>query len=41
MELKKELSLKQQYLNYAYKNDELGDPLINDYHAVAMGACNF
>lgn len=24
-----------------YKNDELGDPLINDYHAVAVGACTF
>ncbi|MCY6371788.1 phosphoribosylaminoimidazolesuccinocarboxamide synthase [Clostridium ganghwense] len=24
-----------------YKNDELGDPLINDYHAVAMGITSF
>ena len=24
-----------------YKNDELGDPLINDYHAVAIGATTF
>lgn len=23
-------------LEYSYKNDELGDPLINDYHALAM-----
>lgn len=25
----------------SYKNDELGDPLINDYHAVAIGATTF
>jgi len=24
-------------LEYSYKNDELGDPMINDYHALAMG----
>ena len=24
-----------------YKNDELGDPLINDYHAVALGLCTY
>ena len=24
-----------------YKNDALGDPLINDYHAVAVGAASF
>ena len=23
-------------LEYSYKNDDLGDPLINDYHALAM-----
>ncbi len=23
----------------SYKNDELGDPLINDYHALALGLC--
>ena len=23
----------------SYKNDELGDPLINDYHALAIGLC--
>ena len=26
-------------LEYSYKNDELGDPLINDYHALAMELC--
>lgn len=25
----------------SYKNDELGDPLINDYHAVAIGVTTF
>lgn len=24
-----------------YKNDEYGDPLINDHHAVALGACTY
>ena len=24
-----------------YKNDELGDPLINDHHAVALGAVTY
>lgn len=24
-------------LEFSYKNDDLGDPLINDYHALAMG----
>ena len=24
---------------YSYKNDDLGDPLINDYHALAMQLC--
>ena len=23
-------------IEFSYKNDELGDPLINDYHAVAL-----
>jgi phosphoribosylaminoimidazole-succinocarboxamide synthase len=25
----------------SYKDDELGDPLINDHHAVALGACTY
>ena len=24
-------------IEFSYKNDDLGDPLINDYHALAMG----
>lgn len=30
-------SLKTTILEYCYKDDELGDPLINDYHAIALG----
>ena len=29
--------LKETVLEYSYKNDELGDPMINDYHVYAMG----
>ena len=28
-------------LEYSYKNDDLGDPLINDHHAVALGAVTY
>ena len=28
---------KQPSLEYSYKNDDLGDPLINDYHILALG----
>lgn len=31
-------ALKCTVLEYSYKDDELGDPLINDYHAIAIGA---
>ena len=30
--------LKCPTLEFSYKNDELGDPLINDYYAIAIGA---
>ena len=33
--------LKHPILEFCYKNDELGDPLINSYHAVAIGAATF
>ena len=33
--------LKTTVFEISYKNDELGDPLINDYHAVALGATTF
>jgi phosphoribosylaminoimidazole-succinocarboxamide synthase len=29
--------LKTAVLEYSYKNDELGDPLVNDYHIYALG----
>ncbi len=29
--------LKQRTLEISYKKDELGDPLLNDYHAIALG----
>lgn len=34
-------ALRTTVFELSYKNDELGDPLINDYHAVAIGASNF
>lgn len=33
--------LKTTVFELSYKDDELGDPLINDYHAVAMGITTF
>lgn len=33
--------LKTTVLEISYKNDELGDPLMNDYHAVALGLTTF
>ena len=30
-------ALKSTVLEYCYKNDELGDPMVNDYHILAMG----
>jgi phosphoribosylaminoimidazole-succinocarboxamide synthase len=34
-------SLKTTVFELSYKDDALGDPLINDYHAVAIGASTF
>ena len=31
--------LKSTVLEYCYKNDGLGDPMINEYHAFALGIC--
>ncbi|MDR1949599.1 MAG: phosphoribosylaminoimidazolesuccinocarboxamide synthase [Spirochaetaceae bacterium] len=33
--------LKTTVFELSYKDDSLGDPLINDYHAVAIGAASF
>ena len=29
--------LKKNVLEYCYKNDDLGDPMVNEYHIAAMG----
>ncbi|MDR3160231.1 MAG: phosphoribosylaminoimidazolesuccinocarboxamide synthase [Spirochaetaceae bacterium] len=34
-------ALKTTVFELSYKDDALGDPLINDYHAVAIGASSF
>ncbi|MDP4108413.1 MAG: phosphoribosylaminoimidazolesuccinocarboxamide synthase [Bacillota bacterium] len=33
--------LKRTVLEYSYKNDELGDPMINEYHALAMELASY
>lgn len=33
--------LKTTVFEISYKNDDLGDPLMNDYHAVALGLTTF
>ncbi|OFI06280.1 phosphoribosylaminoimidazole-succinocarboxamide synthase [Clostridium acetireducens DSM 10703] len=33
--------LKTTVFEISYKNDDLGDPLMNDYHAVAIGVTTF
>jgi phosphoribosylaminoimidazole-succinocarboxamide synthase len=39
--LKEGMELKTTVFELSYKDDALGDPLINDYHAVAIGATTF
>jgi len=39
--LKEGTKLKTTVFELSYKDDALGDPLINDYHAVAIGASTF
>jgi phosphoribosylaminoimidazole-succinocarboxamide synthase len=39
--LKEGTELKTTVFELSYKDDALGDPLINDYHAVAIGAATF
>lgn len=34
--LEEGVKMKQTVLEYSYKNDELGDPMVNDYHIFAM-----
>lgn len=35
-DLKKESKLSKTVLEYCYKDDDLGDPMINDYHIFAL-----
>jgi phosphoribosylaminoimidazole-succinocarboxamide synthase len=35
--LKEGMKLKAPTIEFSYKDDSLGDPLINGYHAVAIG----
>ncbi|WP_297521235.1 phosphoribosylaminoimidazolesuccinocarboxamide synthase [uncultured Clostridium sp.] len=39
--LEEGFALKTTVLELSYKDDALGDPLINDYHAVGIGATTF
>jgi len=39
--LKEGMELKTTILELSYKDDSLGDPLINDYHAVGIGVTTF
>jgi phosphoribosylaminoimidazole-succinocarboxamide synthase len=39
--IKEGLKLKTTVLEISYKDDSLGDPLINDYHAVSIGITTF
>ncbi len=38
--LEEGVKLKKTVLEYCYKNDELGDPMINEYHIFAMDFAN-
>ena len=33
------ISFETPTIEFSYKNDELGDPLLNAYHALALGLC--
>lgn len=35
--LEEGVPMKETVLEFCYKNDDLGDPMINDYHIMAMG----
>lgn len=35
--LEEGVTMKKTVLEFSYKNDELGDPMVNDYHIQAMG----
>ena len=37
--VKEGIVFKSPTIEFSYKNDELGDPLLNAYHAMALGLC--
>lgn len=37
LDLPEGTKLKKTVLEYCYKNDDLGDPMVNEYHIAAMG----
>lgn len=37
LRLEEGVEMKETVLEFSYKNDELGDPMVNDYHIKAMG----
>ncbi len=41
LNIKEGLKPKNTIMELSYKDDELGDPLINDHHAVALEACSY
>lgn len=41
LQVKEGTAPKNTIYDLCYKNDELGDPLINDHHAVALDLCSY
>lgn len=41
LKLKEGLKFETPVFEYCYKNDELGDPLVNEHHAVALGLSTY
>jgi phosphoribosylaminoimidazole-succinocarboxamide synthase len=41
LQLEEGIKAKNTIFEICLKDDELGDPLINDHHAVALGACTY
>ena len=39
--LEEGMDFTQPSIEFSYKDDDLGDPLINDHHAVALGAATY
>jgi len=41
LQIEEGTKVKNTIFEISYKNDDLGDPLINDHHAVALGAATY